>query len=251
MGAIVRHNIGNGGHWYEIDGRKADGVTTLLRDGIPKPGLVKWAAESTAGYALDHWDELSEMPLSQRLTQMTTARQAESRRAIISGQRVHQLGRQLAAGQEVDVPDDLAGHVRSYVQFLDEWEPDPLLIEATVANRAVHYAGTLDLLARVFDAESWLFDIKTGNRVYGETALQLAAYAYAECWLDADGNEHPMPEVNAAAIIHVRSDGYSVYRVPLDGQVFGLFRHVAFVARHMPTMHGWIGAPISHDMARL
>ncbi|NKV11056.1 hypothetical protein GS909_07910 [Rhodococcus hoagii] len=33
------------GHWYKLDGEKADGVTTLLGNGIPKPALINWGGE--------------------------------------------------------------------------------------------------------------------------------------------------------------------------------------------------------------
>lgn len=245
--AIRRYNAGSG-HWYEVDGRKADGVTSLISKGMPKQ-LQKWAAEKTANYALDHWDELSALPLSERLKLMMGAQWADLAGAANRGKRVHHLGQQLASGAEIDVPEDLAGYVESYLAFLNDWEPDPLLVETTVANRAVHYAGTLDLLARVrfaraAEQEIWLFDIKTGNRVYGDTALQLAAYAYAEVYVAADGSEHPMPDVQAAAVVHVRSDGYSVYRLPLDGGVFNIFRHVAFVARSVEPMRNWVSDPL-------
>ena len=236
---VRRHNVGSG-HWYEVDGHKADGVTTLLRQGMP-PRLDKWAAEKTANYALDHWDELSQQPLSERLAAMLAARWAERDRAANKGTQVHKLARQLVAGAAVDVPDELAGHVASYVRFLDDWEPDPLLVEATVVNRAVNYAGTLDLLATFprLPGETWLLDIKTGSSVYGDTALQLAAYAYAETYLDDSGAEQPMIMPQVSAVVHVRSDGYEVYRMPLDGAIFNLFRHVAFVARSLETVRSW------------
>src|SRR5215471_7566330 len=99
---LVRHNTGNG-HYYVLDGERADGVTTLLGEGLP-PRLEKWAAEKTANYALDHWDELAELPLSERLAKLTGARWADRNRAASQGTEVHRLGRELAAGHEVEVP---------------------------------------------------------------------------------------------------------------------------------------------------
>lgn len=244
---IQRRNRGSG-HSYEVDGHPAEGVTTLIRAGMP-PRLDKWAAEKTANYALDHWDELTVLPLSERLKLMLAARWAERDRAANKGTEVHKLGRLLAAGHEVPVPEELAGYVDAYVKFLDEWQPEPLLIETVVANRAVNYAGTLDLLAGMplIHDEIWLFDLKTGSGVYGDTALQLAAYAYAEVYLDDNGEEQPMIMPNAAAVVHLSSTGYEVYRMPLDGAVFNLFRHVAFVGRSLETVRGWVSSPLRLD----
>ena len=59
---VKRINSGSG-HRYEDDGRKLDGVTTLISAGLPKPALTWWAAGTTANYAVDHWDELAARPL--------------------------------------------------------------------------------------------------------------------------------------------------------------------------------------------
>ena len=49
------------GHSYLLDGEKAQGVTTVIREGVPKPKLIDWAAREAAGYAVDHWAELADL----------------------------------------------------------------------------------------------------------------------------------------------------------------------------------------------
>jgi hypothetical protein len=241
---IRRINSGSG-HRYEDDGRALDGVTTLIGAGLPKPALTWWAAGTTANYAVDHWDELSARPLSERLNTLTKAHRQVRDRAANRGTEVHRLAVQLVRGDEVEIPPELEGHVLAYVKFLDEWQPEPILVEATVVNRDVGYAGTLDLLATFPpDPAVAICDVKTGAGVYGDAGLQLAAYAYAQKYLDADGQEQPMPHVDVARVVHVRSDGYEVYPFPLDAGVFSAFRHVAWVARKMPAMKDWKGAPL-------
>lgn len=243
--AITRRNYGSG-HAYYVDGDKFDGVTTILGAGLPKPALVDWAKRTTAAFAVDYWDELAELPISQRLKRMEGAAYAERDAAARRGTEVHRLGSLLVAGNEVDVPDELAGHVASYVKFLDEWHPQPVLVERTVVNRRYRYAGTLDLVADLpAIGERWLLDIKTARSgVFGETALQLEAYASAEVYVDDEGAEHPMPEVAACAVVHVRADGYDVFRLPHDDAVLGVFRHVQYLARQIPVMREWVSAPL-------
>lgn len=231
------------GHSYTIDGEKADGVTTLLRDGLAKPALLNWAANTTAAYAVDHWDELALEPPSKRLEALKKSRYADLDQAARRGTEVHALAEKLVQGIEVEVPEALAGHVESYVKFLDEWEPEPILVEAVVASRRWRYCGTLDLVARLAGAV-WLLDVKTARSgIFSEVALQLAAYRHAEVYLDRDGAEQSMAElgITRAGAIHVRADGYDVVPLDTSDAVFKDFCHVAWTARMTKRMSGWRG----------
>jgi hypothetical protein len=226
------------GHSYQIDGRKADGVTTLIGDGMPKPALVGWAANTTAAYAVDHWDELADVPLSKRLDTLKRARYLDLDTASKRGTEVHKLAEKLSHGEEIDVPDELAGHVESAVKFLDDWRPEVVMTEAVVASRKWGYAGTFDLLMKLPDGRTVLADYKTSRSgIWGETALQLGAYANADVYLDADGVEHPITDlgIDAGMAVWIRADGYDVYEVDL-AEGFRIFQHVAWVARQAKGM---------------
>lgn len=232
MSGIKRINRGKG-HSYEIDGRKADGVTTLIGDGMPKPALVNWAANQTAGYAVDHWAELAELPLSKRLDTLKRARYFDLDQAAKRGTEVHAIAEKLSHGEEVEVPDELAGHVESAVKFFDDWKPEVILAETTVASRKWGYAGTCDWVYRFPDGSVKIGDFKTSRSgIFGEVAMQLGAYRYAEVYLDANGDEQPMESLNITGGIAawIRADGYDLYEVDLD-QGFKIFQHVAWVAR--------------------
>ena len=182
------------GHTYLLDGQKADGVTWVTDNGVAKRALIDWAANTTAGYAIDHWDELGELPLSERLTTLQKSRYASFRAAGIRGTDVHQLAQQLAHGEEVDVPEELVGHVDAYLAFVRDWEPEELIVEAVVGNRKHGYMGTLDLVAHLADGQTWLLDWKTGGKgIYPESALQLAAYRHAEFHLYLGGRGATRP----------------------------------------------------------
>lgn len=229
---VKRINRGRG-HSYEIDGRRADGVTTLIGEGMPKPALVGWAANTTAAYAVDHWDELADLPTSKRLDTLKRARYLDLDAASKRGTEVHALAEQLSMGVEVDVPDEIAGHVESAVKFLDEWQPQVVLTETVVASRRWGYAGSFDLLARLPDGQVALMDYKTSRSgIWGETALQLGAYANADVYLDADGVEQPLASlgITTGLAVWIRADGYDVYRVDLD-EGFKIFTHGMWIAR--------------------
>jgi hypothetical protein len=218
-------------HYYEdANGKRIPGVTTILNEGLPKPALINWAANATAEAAVNRWDELTDMGPADRLKILKAARYADRDAAAKRGTEVHDLAEKLMLGQEITVPDELRGHVEAYVRFLDDWQPEPVLTEVTVINYTHGYAGTLDM---VMDcrAKRVLADIKTTRSgIYGETALQLAAYRYAEVYLTADG-EKDLPDIEDTWAIWVRGDGYSVIPVNTSPAVFDDFRRVAATAR--------------------
>lgn len=239
---VRRRNHGRGHSYWDGD-RKLDAVTWALDNGIPKPGLIKWSADQTAGYAIDHWDELSSEPPSKRLKRMLGARYDDLDQAGRRGTEVHELAEPLTRGEQVDVPEPLAGHVESAVKFLDQWQPEPILTETTVVNYTWRYAGTTDGVFRLPDGRIALYDWKTSRSgIFGEVALQLAAYAHAEAYVGEDGTEHPIAElgVTDGLGIHIRADGYDVYRLDVSDRVFKAFLHVLTVARTMrDDVAGW------------
>lgn len=234
--ATRRINHGRG-HSYLLDGSPVQGVTTILSDGIPKKALVDWAARETAAYAVDHWDELCEESPSKRLRTLEQARWESSRKATARGTDVHDLALRLARGEEVDVPEPLTGHVDAYLKFADDWHPDEILVEVPVFHRQHQWAGTLDLIARLADSQSWLIDWKTtASGVWPETAVQLAAYRRAEFYIDQHGSEHPLPDIDRCGVVWLRADGYDLYPVDAGESTYRLFRYAQQVAgfAHQP-----------------
>ena len=230
--------INNGkSHWYKLDGQRCDGVTTLLSDGLRKKALESWGIRTVAEHVADHMDEVIAMRGMGRDAIIAALKQAPySTRdnAARRGTEVHKLAERLIQDEEVEVPDELSGHVSAYVAFLDEWEPRPVLVETPVASRKWGYAGTLDAVMDLPDGRRVIADIKTSRSgIYPETILQLAAYRFAEFYVDTDGNEQPMPDlgITGALGIWVRADGYTVYELPADERQHNKFLHVAVGAR--------------------
>jgi len=230
MSNFKRRNYGRG-HSYYLGDRKLDGVTTLIGNGLPKPALVNWAARTAAEKAVNEWDRLAELPVAERLKQIQKAPDESRNAAAVKGTRIHALADPLSRGEEVDVPDELAGHVESCVKFLDDWEPEHVVTEAPVYHEKYLYAGTLDLMAKMH-GEWWLLDFKTSaSGAYGDTAFQLAAYRYATHILDDDGELHPMPPVDRCGVIWLRADGYDLYPYDADESVWRQFLYIQQVAK--------------------
>lgn len=221
------------GHAYYVDGHKVPGVTTLIKGGLPIQ-LTKWAAETAAGYAIDHWDELAELPLSERYKKISAAPNADRTAAGVRGTRIHKLAEPLAHGEEVAVPEDLRGHVESCVAFLDGYKVRPVLTEAPVFSRRHRYGGSPDLIADVEypSSQRVLIDWKSNRKgPYSDTAFQLAGYRYAEFYLDDGDQEQPVPEVDACWVVWLRADGYDVYPYHADQHVFRQFLYIAQCAQ--------------------
>lgn len=250
MSGIVRRNAGRN-HYYLIDGKKADGVTTLIGDGLPKPALTRWAAKSVAEYVADNTEHIRGcfdwMDREQLVATLKQVPWSQRDTAAVRGTDVHSLAEKLAHGVEVEVPEDLAGYVTSCVKFLDEWQVRPVLTEAVVASRKWGYAGTLDLVADVCDGRRVIADYKTGaSGIWPETVLQQAAYRYAEVYVDGDGNEQPLADLNIQGALGVwlRPDGYDVFDLRSDERAFSTFLHVATVARWAKRSKGLVGDPV-------
>lgn len=225
-------------HAYYLGDVKLDGVTTLLGNGLPKPALINWAANATAEYAVDNWDDLAQMSLSERLKVLKGSRYAITDEAKARGTEVHDLAEKLAKGEEIEVPDAIAGHVSSALRFLEDYQFESILTETSVFHEKALYGGTFDLLGRSglpeHSGKVILADWKTNRTgIFPETALQLTAYAKATHYVDRDGVEQAVSELGITDLwaIWIRSDGYEVYPMEFSDRTWQAFGSIVSVAR--------------------
>lgn len=228
------------GHRYLLDGERIPGVTTIIGDGLPKPALMNWGIKTVASAAVDQWDELAELPVSERIEKLKKAPWEDRDTAARRGSEVHTLAEKLGAGEKIDVPEELAGHVEACVAFLNDWNPEILVAERPVFSRRHKYGGTFDLIATLADGQRWLLDYKTNRSgPFGETALQLAAYRAADFYLDEDSNEQALPAVDACGVIWLRADGYDLVPFEAGPRQHRAFLYVAQVAALQDAMREW------------
>lgn len=220
-------------HRYRLDGKPVTGATTIMGAGIPKPALTYWAANQAAEAAADWAASFKELPPSEAAWNLAsidrdalydTWRKAPWKardKAAVRGTAVHDLAEKLVHGLDVDVPDELLGYVNGCATFLDDWDVTPILTEKSVANRQHWYSGRPDLIASIpalHGGEPVLLDWKTSKSVYPDTAVQTAAYARAEFWVDDDDpdTEHPMPDVAGTYVAHITPEGTILYELSPD-----------------------------------
>ena len=238
-------------HRYKLDGAWVPGVTGLIGKGLPKPALPYWSAKTVAEWVADNPDlteDLKRMggrgPAVAYLKELPWQKRDE---AAIRGTDVHKIAEQVVHGAQVDVPEHLAAHVQGYVDWLDKSGAEALLTERPVASRQWRYAGTFDLIARM-DGKVWLLDVKTSSGVYGSMALQLAAYANAEFYLDQDNTEQPLPAVERYGVLHVTDYGTTLHYLPAEYNepAWRDFLHVAHVGRRAKDIDNYLTEEITN-----
>lgn len=211
-------------HRYKLDGEWVPGVTTILGV-LNKPALPKWAAGSVAEYVADNREAIEHLYAAGRGPMVAALKETPWQKrddAASRGTTFHEFAERILRGEEVDVPDEQVGLVESALAFMEDYEIEPLAIEAACASREHRYAGTVDLFADSKIGRA-VWDWKSGKRIYPEYAFQLNAYAFAE-FHGLDGDEQSIPEgIEAAYGVHIRADGYDVYPLAFGPDVYEEF----------------------------
>lgn len=234
-------------HRYKLDGAWVPGVTTLIKKGLPKPALMYWSARTVAEWVADNEAGVEQLrtmgrgPMVQALKEIPWQQRDEK---AARGTEVHKLAEAVARGEEVEVPEHIEGHVHGYVDWLDRERPEALWTERSVASRKWQYAGTFDLIGR-FRGCTWMLDVKTASGVYGDNALQLAAYANAELLVDEEGNEVPLPGIDRLGVLHVTESGTHLYPVTDPEAAWKDFLHTAWVGKAEERIKSYIGEELT------
>ena len=221
----------SGSRYYDWRGERYHSVTTIIGGGVPKPALINWAKKFVAEYAYDNFSTLAEMHSNEdrdgAISWLKESPYRSRDKAADLGSVVHASCEAIALGKPIPPwPITAKPRMEGFKSFLEDNAPDFHNVEASVYNRSERYAGTLDAIATIA-GRRYLLDIKPGKGVYGEVALQLAAYRFAEFIGGADGDEVPMPEVDGCAVLHLpEAGGYDLIDVRADIDVFRSFQYV-------------------------
>lgn len=190
---------------HPITGEAVFSVTTIIKNGIPKPGLPQWYANEAALYAVNNWTSLSEIYSTEyRYDEIRNAPSRVRDQKADRGDQVH---------EEVE---NYTGDIKDN-PFLTQW--DSFLAtsqfqiverEVTLWNRIHGYAGTADWLAVDPNGEYILGDTKTGNRIYPDHAIQVEALSRCGVILREDGSEEKLDCV-ISGILHLRPKSWWWY----------------------------------------
>jgi hypothetical protein len=267
---IVRKDNGRN-HWYiDLDtGDRIPGVTTILDAGLPKKALINWSANATAEYAVDNWDDLSTLSPSARMKKLQGGRYEAKDTAANRGTQVHKMGERLIRGEAVVVPDGLRDYVNSYVRFMDEFQLRARYVEALVYSEQHRYVGSFDIFGDILlpdmpeydhlprDDDGFvcdaLLDAKTNRSgIFGETALQLAGYRFAD-FMQSDPKDpataFDMPAVTWTGAVWIRPNGYSLIPVTAGQDQHRQFLYARQVGLFDAGARDLIGDPIEPPTA--
>ena len=247
----LKFNEGN--HSYYLDGKRVQGVTTILNAGIPKPALVNWAARTVAEYVADNIHQLEQwsgMGHDALVAALSQAHRTKRDTAAVRGTDVHNLAELIVHGEATEVPDHLTAHVEGYVDWLDRFDVQPLLTEVPLASREHMYCGKPDFIGKVgaLGDDTWLLDWKTSKGVYGETALQTAAYAKAEFYVDMGDwdNEKPLPHIDRIGVVHVTEAGTYLHDLGTPQAAFPHFLAAKQISDGKKWRDNIVGEPVPH-----
>lgn len=234
------------GYYVLPDGTHLMSVTTIIEHGIPKPGLVHWAAIEVARCALDAIPRLARLrgETAREDTYQWLRRAAERKRdeAADLGSTIHDHLEARVLGAPTPRPtDEQRPFIAAFDRFLDEHQPEFHAAEMVVANPDDGWAGKLDVAMQLprYGPAILLGDWKTGRKVYDEAALQLSAYRRASCGWLKDGTPVEPVATEAAVVVHIRPDvhektgGYRLYRADTSDDVYASFLAARDVA------YGW------------
>lgn len=281
-----------GGHRYYIHPdrqREYPGVTSVLDVGIAKQKfLVPWAAGMSAELAVDlltgdgsreYFAKLIDRDRrgAVDLLKGASARYTKSRSDL--GTEAHKLFERMirdwGSAEDIEsfrrcyehVHPDVEDHRDHFVAFLLAVNPELIRAEEVVWSDTHGYAGSYDVVIRVWILPDGtpdptrkigvpvviMVDWKTGKDLRAEVGVQLSAYTFAEVTIDADGVEHEMPHIDGLAALHITDKTWSLH--PIKGDMRDHFRTFLrwredfdWLRDVAPTM---IGKPIAAAAGRL
>jgi hypothetical protein len=203
-----KYAIPNGDDTYT----SVPGVTTIL-GALPKQdAFVGGAIKKVHTFMVDHWAD-DEPP------DRSEARNAwyGDTRARDLGSLLHKKYEKLILGDKATFDtDEEQGHGKAFNAWLEDYQPEVIQTEATVANLKIGYAGTGDLWCNL-EGVPTLIDFKTGYVDDFGVSLQLTAYANAEFIITPAGERLEPIYVEQLAVLGTSTDGEYVFKfLPFD-----------------------------------
>ena len=242
------------GRYYHhpITGQQLVSVTNILGTGVSKFGIPLWYSRLAAEYAMDHLPQIVARSRTDRDGAIKEIKgYPETVRDQLGdlGTRIHDQAEAHLTGRQLVPDDEAAPYVAQYEKFLADFgvnlNRDVVSTELTVANPALGYAGTLDIMLMLGldgyaegkvkllpndERALWLIDIKTSKtrsstECYPEHALQVTALrGCTEMWMPDDTIVPMMRGIKGAAVLSLRTKTYKLIPLPSGPAEFSAFK---------------------------
>lgn len=208
-------------NWKNVD---YPSVTSIIRYGVAKPRLITWTADKIIDAAIKNRQGLAALTDRKAKKLLIDLTEKDRNAAADKGTAIHEQAENFALGKAVDLTPEIEGYVQAFNDFCYDFKPEFLHTEALVISRTYEYAGTLDAIVRI-DGKVYVLDIKTGNYIWPEVALQLVAYSRADFLGDrTTGEESPLPALyKRGLVLHLQDGSYVLRPVRLGDTEFDSF----------------------------
>ena len=229
---------GGSGYKHPLTGQVVPGVTTVLKK-LDKPGIVQWAVDNTAAYAVANIDGLLNRteeqgygflrwywkrdPLQGDQDDIRNFSNGVLNDAANLGTMMHDW---VAADHDAQPYPDVTfapEYFWEMVAVWDEWKAEhdvkPLFTETTLWSEQYGYAGTADGLW-VVDGVTTMVDVKTSRNVWDEHLMQLSALGACDYALvendKGEWEEIPVPDFSQYALLHIRPSDTTKHGEPME-----------------------------------
>ena len=238
---------------YRWRGQSYPSVTSIRRmAGVPH-GLVAWQVSQVVKRATLEADTLNAMLTRERKPRervlesnriaeasrwLRAAATEERDRTAALGTAVHDAAATGKRPEEVE--DAIRPRLHHYIDFLEVSGAEIVGSEFQCWSPSIGYAGTADLLLRFPNSAVHLVDIKTGQGIYAEHALQCMAYAMADfVGANDEVDQYLTDELHGhtgLGVLHLADDGWEyvvLKREPATWDAFrGLLTFAVWMAAH-------------------
>lgn len=180
-----------------------------------KPFIAGWGYKQCGIFVSENVETITALAKKDKASVVDLVKGAPYRSTAKSGergdlvhlwieQRIKSGGDEPTTEEVAENPDKSAREMwASFLRIEARYHPEWLHSETTVWSDTHNYAGTIDWMARMGNYIV-LGDTKTGNGVYPEVGMQVAAAANADYALDQDGKPFKLPTAEKFAVLHIR-----------------------------------------------
>ena len=204
---------------HPITGNEYPSVTTVLNVIGKGEALKHWAAGEVAKYAVNQKDNWLGLDSAAAIDLLKREPLRSLDRAASRGTDVHAIAETYArTGTMPTWAEAINGYVDALKRFFDEHQPQPVLIEQTVFNSEIGYAGSFDMVCKLeaYGDALIMLDYKTSKAIYPDVAAQLAAYANGTEYIDDSEQAQPMLKCERGVVVRFAVNGeYEVVEVDL------------------------------------
>lgn len=219
LGSYIQDDI----RYYTLNGKKYPSVTSIIKASLPKEALNNWKIRQVIDRAADLRKTTAKMNKANTVALLKEEDNVKRDSARDFGSNVHEYIECVIKGYDLPSLDGAEREAaRRFEDFVRDFRPSFTGSEFTCYSDTYGYAGTADLGA-VIHGVPFIIDIKTGNKVYPEVGLQLAAYDRSDITRLDDSNIRKSIRFGKGAVLHVRPDFYRLVEVDISDTTFHSF----------------------------